>query len=559
MRTRCPIALSGLLAAIALALGAPAVAVAASPTTGRLLVTLEPPGAGGTMGAAAASLLSLGALRPDGAQVPQIGLVSVRPVVGVTLTALAHLLRGRAGVRSVQVERRHQLRFEPNDPALLAAETFPGAPPGVTRQWWISRLGLPAAWDITRGTGATVAVIDTGVDSGHPELAGKIQQTIDNDGSPRHGPGTTDENGHGTHVASIACAAGDNGVGIVGVGLDCRLLVLKSDLGDGSVARSIVQAADLKADAINMSFGTDGTTPPAQAILDAINYAVAHDVVLVAAAADAPVEEQGDPANVLQPTGTGPDLAAGRGLTVTAANFADARAGFAGRGSQISLAAYGSFADTGGPLGIFAAFPGNATELESGGGLLLPRPGCGCRTQFEGDNRWAYLQGTSMAAPMVAATAALVRHFNPDLHAPDVIRLLKQTATRPAGTGWTPDLGWGIVNAGAALSAARTIDRRPPSSTLRAPTRVPTPRSITLRWRGTDTATAGLVASGVDRYEIYRSTNRRAYRRIATTHATSMKLRVRRGSRYRFYSIAIDRAGNREPVPVRPDRSTRVG
>jgi subtilisin family serine protease len=559
MRTRCSIALSGLLAAIALALGAPAVTVAASPTTGRLLVTLEPPGAGSTMHATAASLLSLGALRPDGAQVPQIGLVSVRPVVGVTLTALAHLLRGRAGVRSVQVEHRHQLRFEPNDPALLAAETFPGAPPGVTRQWWISRLGLPAAWDITRGTGATVAVIDTGVDSGHPELAGKIQQTIDNDSSPRHGPGTTDENGHGTHVASIACAAGDNGVGIVGVGLDCRLLVLKSDLGDGSVARSIVQAADLKADAINMSFGTDGTTPPAQAILDAINYAVAHDVVLVAAAADAPVEEQGDPANVLQPTGTGPDLAAGRGLTVTAANFADARAGFAGRGSQISLAAYGSFADTGGPLGIFAAFPGNATELESGGGLLLPRPGCGCRTQFEGDNRWAYLQGTSMAAPMVAATAALVRHFNPDLHAPDVIRLLKQTATRPAGTAWTPDLGWGIVNAGAALSAARTIDRRPPRSTLRAPTRVPTPRSITLRWRGTDTATAGLVASGVDRYEIYRSTNRRAYRRIATTHATSMKLRVRRGSRYRFYSIAIDRAGNREPVPARPDRSTRVG
>ena len=111
----------------------------------------------------------------------------------------------------------------------------------------------------------------------------------------------------------------------------------------------------------------------------------------------------------------------------------------------------------------------------------------------------------------------------------------------------------------AALAAARTIDRHPPSSTLRAPRRVPTPRSITLHWSGTDTAASGLVASGVDRYEIYRSTNRRAYRRIATTHATSMKLRVRRGSSYRFYSIAIDRAGNREPVPRRPDRSTRVG
>jgi subtilisin family serine protease len=308
-----------------------------------------------------------------------------------------------------------------------------------------------------------------------------------------------------------------------------------------------------------MSFGTDGTTPPAQAIVDAINYAAARDVVLIAAAADAPVEEQGDPANVLQPTGTGPDLTAGRGLSVTAANFADARAPFAGRGSQISIAAYGSFGDTGGPAGIFGAFPGNPTELENGGGILFPLPGCGCRSLFQGDNRWAYLQGTSMAAPMVTATAALVRHFNPDLSTADVIRLLKQTASRPAGTGWTPDLGWGIVNAGAALTAARTIDRRPPRSWLRGPRRLRTPRPITLRWNGEDPAPAGLVASGVNHYEIYRSTNRRAYRRIKTTRATSLKLAVRPGGRYRFYSIAVDRAGNREKAPATPDLSTRAG
>jgi serine protease len=540
MRFRRLIALPTLLAVVALA--APATAAAATPT-GRLLVSLAPQGTGGSLPAAVASLLSLPLLRRDGAQVPQIGLVSVRPATGVALAALARLLRGRAGVRSVQVEHRHELRLAPNDPALTAPETSPGAPPGTTLQWWIPRLGLPAAWDITRGAGATVAVIDTGIDSGHPDLAGKIQQSIDNDAISSHGPATTDENGHGTHVSSMACAAGDNGVGIVGVGLDCRLIVLKSDLGDGSVARSIVQAADLKADAINMSFGTDGTTPPAQAIVDAINYAAARNVVLVAAAADAPVEEQGDPANVLQPTGTGPDLTAGRGLSVTAANFADARAPFA----------------TGGPPGIFGAFPGNPTELENGGGILFPLPGCGCRSQFLGDNRWAYLQGTSMAAPMVTATAALVRHFNPDLSAADVVRLLKQTASRPAGTGWTPDLGWGIVNAGAAVTAARTIDRAPPRSRLRGPRRLRTPRPITLRWNGQDPAPAGLVASGVDHYEIYRSTNRRAYRRIKTTRATSMKLAVRPGVRYRFYSIAIDRAGNREKAPATPDLSTRVG
>jgi subtilisin family serine protease len=552
------------LAAVVVASGAaPTVALASSETTGRLLVTLAPHGSGaggtGAMRAAAASLLTADGLRRDGAQVPQIGLVSVRPDAGTSLHALASSLRRRDGVRHVEVERRHQLRAVTNDPALTAPEISPGTPPGTTIEWWIARLGMPAAWDITRGDGATVAVIDTGIDSGHPDLSGKIVQAIDNDAIPSHGAAGADENGHGTHVASLACAAGDNGIGIVGVGLNCRLLVLKSDLGDGSVARSIVQATDLKADAINMSFGTDGTTPPSQAIVDAVNYAVAHDVVLVAAAADAPVEEQGDPANLLQPTGTGADITAGRGLSVTAATAGDVRASFAGRGSQISLAGYGSFAETTGPPGLLGAFPGNTTELETGGGGLLPQPSCGCRATFGGDNRYAYLQGTSMATPMVTATAALIKHFNPDLHAADVIRLLKQTASRPAGSGWTPELGWGIVNPGAALTVARAIDRRPPVSSLRGPKSVHTTRSITLRFSGTDTPpSAGLVASGVDHYEIWRSANRGRYRRIKNSVPTTLKVRVKRGSRYRFYSIAVDKAGNREAVPARPDLSLRV-
>jgi subtilisin family serine protease len=546
---------------VALGAAGPAPALAATETTGRLLVTLDQPqhGRGAhAMRAAAASLLTAGGLRRDGAQVPQIGLVSVRPHGGTSLHELATRLRRRAGVARVEVEHRHQLRLVPNDPGLSVPETAPGTPPDTITQWWIPRLGMPAAWDITRGTGATVAVIDTGIDAGHPELSGKITQSVDNDAIASHGPATADENGHGTHVSSLACAAGDNGVGIVGVGLDCTLLVYKSDLGDGSVARSIIEATDAKADAINMSFGTDGTSPASQVIADAVNYAVAHDVVLVAAAADAPVEEQGDPANLLQPTGTGPDITAGRGLSVTAATSADVRASFAGRGTQISLAAYGTFTETGGPDGLLGAFPGNGTELESGGGGLFPQPGCACRTTFGGDNRYAYLQGTSMATPMVTAIAALVSHFNPDLRAADVIRLLKQTATRPAGT-WTPELGWGIVNPVAALGAARVIDRRAPSSTVRGPKTVRSARSITLRLSGTDTPpAAGVVASGIARYEIWRSTNRAAFKRVKTTSQPRVKLRVKRGSRYRFYSIAVDRLGNREAVPGRPDLSTRV-
>ena len=524
---------------------------AAQERTGRLLVTLEE-------GARVAPVLALAGVRRDGAQVPQIGLVSVRPTGAVAPSVLARLLRGLPGVRHVEVERRHELRLVPNDPSLTTIETTPGTPAGTVLQWWVARLNLPAAWDLERGAGATVAVIDSGVDGGQPDLAGKIAQAIDNDDDPSHGPATGDENGHGTHVSSQACAAGDNGTGIVGSGLDCRLLVIKSDLGDGSIARSIVQAADLGADAVNMSFGTNGAGAASRAIVEAIDYAVSKDVVLVAAAADRPVEQQGDPANLLQPTGTGPDIGAGRGLTVTAANFFDQRAPFAGRGSQISLAAPGSFDQTIGPPGLIGAFPGNPTEIESGTGGLLPEPGCNCRTQIGGDNRYAYLQGTSMAAPIVAGIAALARTLNPDLKAPEVIRVLKETATRPAGSSWGPELGWGIVNAGAALTAVAAIDRSAPASKLRGSKRVRRARTVNVTWTGRDKARAKLRPSGIAHYEVFRATDRGAYKRIKRTSKTKLRVLAKAGVRYRFYTIAVDRSGNREAVPPRPDLTMRV-
>jgi subtilisin family serine protease len=543
------------LVVLAATLAAAVAPAAASPPTGRLLVTLERPQS--TLAArTTAALLARPDLRRDGAQSPQIGLVSVRPAAGLALGALAATLRRLPGVRAVDVEHRLSLRFMPNDPALTAPETSPGTPAGTTVAWWVPRLDLPAAWEITRGDGATVAVIDTGIDSGHPDVQGKIVDTVDDDATSGHGPATSDENGHGTHVATLACASGDNALGSVGSGLNCRLLIIKTDLSDGSIARSIVLAADRGADAVNMSFGSDTAAAP-QAITDAIDYAVGKGVVLVAAVGDEPDEEQGYPANLLQPTGSGPDLAAGRGLTVTAANFAGQRASFAGRGTQVSLAAFGAF-EGGGPAGIFSGFPGNPTELESNGSLLFPGAHCGCRTTFGGDRRFAYLQGTSMAAPLVSGIAAMVRHLNPDATAAEVIRALKETASRPAGSGWSPELGWGIVDAAAAVNAVRAIDRRPPRSKLtgRAPARGA--RSITLRLSGRDKAATGLLASGLDVYEVYRSANRRPYRRIKRTRKPTLRLTVKPGSLYRFYSLAVDKAGNREARPAKPDLSLRV-
>jgi serine protease len=525
----------------------PAAHAATTDGTGRLLVTLrrgataEQPSA---RVATARAVASAAQARPSGFSVPQIRLVTVRPRPGESLHAAAERLRADPRVADVSPERRAAPRFQPNDPALVTPETAKDTAPGTSVEWWAARSGFLAAWDISQGAGATIAVIDTGAEISHPELAGRIAglETFD----AARSPAGLDTVGHGTHVASLACAAGNNGVGLAGAGLGCRLLIVKSDFSDSSVAASIVWAVDHKADAINMSFGTAPGAQPSLPVLNAIDYATAHGVVLVSAAADDPIEDQGYPASALQPTGTGPDLNVGRGLSVTAADFLDRRARFAGRGSQISMAAYGTY-DGGddGPPGIFGAFTSAANALDTG---ALGRP-CRCRTTFNADARYAYLQGTSMAAPMVAAAAALIRRLNPDMPAPEIVRLLKETARRPPGAGWTPELGWGILDAGTALATARTIDRRPPASKIRVQPRRTRHTRLRLSWRGGDRPRAGVLESGLAGFELWRAVDGRAPRPLLSTRRRAARVRLRRGHRYAFFTIAIDRAGNREPAP----------
>src|SRR5204863_2266004 len=181
---------------------------------------------------------------------------------------------------------------------------------------------------------------------------------------------------------------------------------------------------------------------------------------------DDAVAAQGQPASLVQPNGTGPDLTQNRGLSVTSADAFDGPSG-GGVGTEISMAAYGSFDrfdGSSGPKGIFGAFPtgppGSAqleqVYVDQSGSVHFP---CMCRVD---SSPYAYLQGTSMSAPQVAAVAAVIRRLNPDLSAADVVRLLKQTARQPGSSGhfWTATLGWGILDGGAAVEVARRIDRR---------------------------------------------------------------------------------------------------
>jgi serine protease len=525
-------------------------------TTGNVLVLLDRHRATASATATVRAAVARVGGRPAGRSVPEIGLITVRPRSGQSATALAHSLSRLPGVATAQLEHRYVPRLQPNDPALGTADAFSGVV-----EWVLAREGFYDAWNLSRGDGALVGVIDTGIDASHPDLSSKIAVAVDQqDPSDARGTARTDEVGHGTHVSSLACAATGNGIGMAGAGYNCRLVVEKSDFSDSSIAAAVVDAANRHVQALNMSFGpSDPSNSPAapDSEVRALDYAVARHVVLVAAAADSPGAEQGDPGNVLQPVATGSNLGAGIGLDVTAADYSGHRASFAGFGSEISLAAYGALQpDNTGILGIgapdpgiFGAFPSGGTDLEG-----LPSP-CGCRTTFMGSNAYAYLQGTSMAAPQVAATAAMMRVLNPDATLSDVLSTLKRTAQRPAGTGWTSDLGWGILNAGAALDAIRRIDRLPPVSQLVAP-RISNRRKFVLRWSGHDQTRPEVAASGVARFEIYVRVNGSRPKLIAKTSRHSTTFRGRPGHRYVFFAVAIDHAGNRQRKAV--DVTTRV-
>lgn len=536
---------AALLAMSALAL-APGAAFADMERTGRLLVTYAPSEGTRAHASAATGVAARAGGRIAVPPVDEIGLAVVKPAPGESMGQLAARLKDDPAVKAVRPERRYQLRIAPNDTAFRLQ--LPGAPVGTNEQWWASGEDLFTSWDVTSGAGARIAILDTGIDATHPEFAGRIAHAVDYDDLQGHGGARTDEVGHGTHVASLACAVPNNQYGIAGSGFNCNLLVAKTDLSEGSVAASIVWAVRMKADAINMSFGTDSGAAPSAEIKRAIRYAARRDAVMVAAAADEPRTEQGDPANLLQPTGTGRSLNSKKalGITVTAATIDNHRAAFAGRGSQISLASYGAYGSGVTSPGLLGAFPANTTELETGS-FVPPSPPCSCRVVVDGDARFARIAGTSMAAPLVAGVAGAMRNLNSDLSGAEIAKILKKTANRP-GSRWNSDTGWGVMNAGRAMRSARNADRRAPRSRIKSAKGNGT---VTLTWTGTDNGPAGVRVSGIKYYDIYRVTAGGGAVRVKRVKGTSVSVTGAPGDR--FYTVAVDKAGNKEKPPKRGD------
>ena len=413
-------------------------------------------------------------------------------------------LRARPGVAHVEVERRHELRFVPNDPALTTPETAPRTPPGTRVQWWVARMGLPAPGTSRAATGATVAVIDTGVDGGHPELAGKIARgdRQRRDARPRRRRPATRTATARTSPRWPARPA-TTASGIAGAGLTAGCIVVKSDLSDGSVAALDRRRPPTAArDAINMSFGTDGSAPAARRSSDAIDYAVDHG----RRARRRRRRRSRSRSRATRPTScsrpaparTSPPAAGCRSPPRTSSTSARRSPG---RGSQISLAAYGAFDQRqSARAGSSARSPATPTELESGGSALFPQPAVRLpHARSAATTATPTCRARRWRRRSSRRVAALVRDAQPrPARAADVIRAAQADRARARrARGWTPELGWGIVDAGAALSAAARD--RPPRRrvSLRGRGRAHARAHVTLRWtRPRRRAPAGVRAVG---------------------------------------------------------------
>ena len=291
-------------------------------------------------------------------------------------------------------------------------------------QWSLRRIDAPPAWQITRAhRDVVVAVVDSGVDAEHPELAGRVLKGINllQPRRPSH-----DDIGHGTAVAGLIAARGNNGRGFCGVAPDCRILPVKvNEPGTGAVsaehiAQGIRWAVREGATVVNASVGVvqweHGLTDTAlDELADAIRFALKHRVPVICAAGPA-VSPPPFP-------GTWSMLWDFRGLMAAGGTDRhDRRAACSPVGNFISVTAPSD--------GVLTTFPRAQARL------------------------YGTFGGTSAAAPHVSALVALILSVRPELHPYEVKALIQQHADRLGGGEYHPEYGYGRINVARTVRAA---------------------------------------------------------------------------------------------------------
>ncbi len=316
-------------------------------------------------------------------------------LVEIPTQARATALSARDGVTALEPNLLRQPTITPNDP-------------GRTSQWALGKIDAYTAWDVTRGTGQVIAVLDTGVDLNHPDLAAHLLAGYDyvsGDADPSPDPAAGNA-AHGTHVAGIANAVTNNGVGIAGVAWDARTLPLRiiSSTGASStnIALGILYATDHGATVINLSLGGPGWVKIER---DAVNYAAAHGVLVVASAGNEDSSTPDYPASY------------DHVLSVASTTSSNSRSSFSNFGDYIDVAAPGS--------AIYSTLY---------------------------DNTYGSLDGTSMASPQVAGVAALVRSAGHATTLDQINEALLCSTQDLGSSGWDQYYGWGLIQADAAVN-----------------------------------------------------------------------------------------------------------
>jgi subtilisin family serine protease len=299
-------------------------------------------------------------------------------------------------------------------PAVARATPDPLRP----QQWNMTMIEADAAHQASTGTGATVAVIDTGATFSHPDLQGRLiagHDYIQNDEMPQDG------NGHGTHVAGIVAANADNGVGVEGVAPGAKVLVIRALGDDGSgntsdVAAAINEAVSKGADVINLSLGSSSVVPGLggdPAFDDAIGNALDRGVIVVAAAGNDSVPACN------QPSGSG------RLLCVAAVD----------RNGDHAFYSNGSF--------------GTSLAISAPGGAAIGAEADDVLSTYK-DGGYAFIAGTSQATPHVAGVAALLVSLG--VHGQAAVQRILATARDAGPAGPDAFYGAGILDARAAVA-----------------------------------------------------------------------------------------------------------
>jgi thermitase len=290
--------------------------------------------------------------------------------------------------------------------------------------WHLPKIQAPAAWDTSLGTGVTIAILDSGVDGTHPDLAGKMVagwNFYDKNAN------TTDVFGHGTKVAGSAAATSNNGTGVTGVAWNAKIMPVRISDTTGyayfsTIAEGIYWAADNGAKVVNISYAVQGSV----SIQNAANYLRSKGGVVVNSAGNT---------SALDTTAANAAL-----ISVSATEGSDLRAGWSSFGDYVDVSA----------------------------------PGAGIWTTTRGGG-YAAVSGTSFASPVTAGVLALMMSANPALKPTELESILKSTALDLGTAGVDREFGSGRINAAAAVQKAKSLAIGPapdvtiPQSTITAP------------------------------------------------------------------------------------------